>query len=263
VSGVEVEWGKFWSGERRQRVELPAYPFQRQRYWIDVPAARQQDAPAAGQQEASAAGEARADVRQWFYLPSWLRSGEPAWAVPEESGSWLVFDEEEGVGEAVLRALGQAGRKSVRVRRGARYERAEAGSFRLEPGQAGGYEDLLEGLRQSGGLEAPLRIVHAWSSARDGEARSQGYYSLLWLVRALARRVQGQVEVLVVSRGLQEVSGQEVTAPELALLGPLRRGCWPSGRRRRRKAWWPIAGGIVGCKCTNRCESWGRGGRAG
>src|SRR6185312_704668 len=35
LSGVEIDWAGFHGGERRRRVALPAYPFERQRYWIE------------------------------------------------------------------------------------------------------------------------------------------------------------------------------------------------------------------------------------
>ena len=35
LSGVSIDWQKFHAGERRRRVPLPVYPFQRQRYWIE------------------------------------------------------------------------------------------------------------------------------------------------------------------------------------------------------------------------------------
>lgn len=35
LAGVTPDWSKFYAGESRQRVCLPTYPFQRQRYWID------------------------------------------------------------------------------------------------------------------------------------------------------------------------------------------------------------------------------------
>ncbi|HVR96985.1 MAG TPA: amino acid adenylation domain-containing protein [Thermoanaerobaculia bacterium] len=38
VAGVEVDWTGFYRGERRRRVSLPTYPFERQRYFIDRPA---------------------------------------------------------------------------------------------------------------------------------------------------------------------------------------------------------------------------------
>lgn len=36
-TGVEVDWQGFYALEQRQRVPLPTYPFERQRYWLDAP----------------------------------------------------------------------------------------------------------------------------------------------------------------------------------------------------------------------------------
>lgn len=36
TSGVEVDWAGFYAEQRRNRVELPAYPFERKRFWIDA-----------------------------------------------------------------------------------------------------------------------------------------------------------------------------------------------------------------------------------
>ncbi len=35
LAGVEVDWGAFDASERRWRVSLPSYPFERHRYWIE------------------------------------------------------------------------------------------------------------------------------------------------------------------------------------------------------------------------------------
>ncbi|KKK72396.1 hypothetical protein LCGC14_2904290, partial [marine sediment metagenome] len=35
LSGVEVDWRGFYRGERRHRLPLPTYPFERQRYWVE------------------------------------------------------------------------------------------------------------------------------------------------------------------------------------------------------------------------------------
>src|SRR4029079_11839694 len=34
-TGVPIDWSGFYAHERRRRVPLPTYPFERQRYWID------------------------------------------------------------------------------------------------------------------------------------------------------------------------------------------------------------------------------------
>ncbi|HEX8320473.1 non-ribosomal peptide synthetase/type I polyketide synthase [Longimicrobium sp.] len=39
AAGVGVDWKAFSRGERRHRVPLPGYPFERRRYWVDTPAA--------------------------------------------------------------------------------------------------------------------------------------------------------------------------------------------------------------------------------
>ncbi len=35
VAGVGIDWEAFSAGERRRRVPLPTYPFERKRYWIE------------------------------------------------------------------------------------------------------------------------------------------------------------------------------------------------------------------------------------
>jgi thioester reductase-like protein len=35
LAGVEIDWAAFAAGERRNRVPLPAYPFERRRHWIE------------------------------------------------------------------------------------------------------------------------------------------------------------------------------------------------------------------------------------
>ncbi|NJN10371.1 MAG: type I polyketide synthase [Richelia sp. RM1_1_1] len=37
LMGVQIDWSGFYSNERRHRLPLPTYPFERQRYWIDPP----------------------------------------------------------------------------------------------------------------------------------------------------------------------------------------------------------------------------------
>ena len=43
AASIQPEWKRFWSRERRERVSLPTYPFERKKHWIDPP---QRSAPA-------------------------------------------------------------------------------------------------------------------------------------------------------------------------------------------------------------------------
>ncbi len=37
LAGIQVDWSGFYAHERRRRLPLPTYPFERQRYWIEPP----------------------------------------------------------------------------------------------------------------------------------------------------------------------------------------------------------------------------------
>ncbi|HXA54866.1 MAG TPA: SDR family NAD(P)-dependent oxidoreductase, partial [Solirubrobacteraceae bacterium] len=50
VRGADVDWQKLFAGDGSQRLTLPTYPFQRERYWIGGMAAGAGDALAAGQE---------------------------------------------------------------------------------------------------------------------------------------------------------------------------------------------------------------------
>ncbi len=65
LSGARIDWSSLWAGQRRCRIPLPTYPFERQRYWIDParPAAATPASPlsreAGGRWERGTGGEAR------------------------------------------------------------------------------------------------------------------------------------------------------------------------------------------------------------
>lgn len=83
LSGVQVNWSGFYSHERRYRLPLPTYPFERQRYWIGEKAEGREKEAGGRRQEA--AGELpatlsskKSDIADWFYVRSWKRSLLPS-----------------------------------------------------------------------------------------------------------------------------------------------------------------------------------------
>ncbi|HVR99816.1 MAG TPA: condensation domain-containing protein [Thermoanaerobaculia bacterium] len=51
LAGVDAEWKGFYADERRRRVRLPTYPFERQRYWVEPGRLGAQAKPAPQRQE--------------------------------------------------------------------------------------------------------------------------------------------------------------------------------------------------------------------
>jgi acyl transferase domain-containing protein/thioesterase domain-containing protein len=214
VAGAKVDWAGFHAGERRQRVELPTYPFERQRYWIDAPKP-QKAAPIAEPAEIS------------YYRPVWKRAELPA--ANAERATWLIFADTLGLGAAIAKDLDGAGHTVVTVSAGERFAKTGKHSYVLAPANRADYDRLLEGL--VGSRHVPQRIVHLWSlvapDAPQGtenlaSAEAFSFYSLLFLAQAIgAQDLSEPMTLAIVSNGLQSVDGEPIHHPERAvLMGP-------------------------------------------
>jgi acyl transferase domain-containing protein/acyl carrier protein len=218
LSGVEVEWPGYYGAEQRRRVELPGYPFERQRCWIEPPAA-------GGGKGATELERERTEMADWFYRPVWKQAERRPRFAGGESGSWLLFADESGVGEELRRSLRAAGQEVVLVRVGGEYRRRGPQSYELNPESAADYQQLIMELAAAG--QSCARIIHLWGVTRESaglaETQARGFYSLLWLGQALGKVVSHEAELLVVTNNMQPVSGEEVVAAEKAtVLGPCR-----------------------------------------
>ncbi len=232
VSGVAINWLELHARERRRKVALPAYPFERQRYWIEPGAGA---ADVAGGDVATDAGPR--ELSDWFYVPSWKRSGfrpaeAAALAEDGDASCWLILSDDGGLGERLLDRLVAAGRRVVSVVPGPSFARLSEGRYRLRLDHAEDYGALLDELRERG--LGPDRIFHLWTLTRDpdhlagavglDELQQRGFYSLVFLAQALIRHgLDRPVAVVVISNQTQRVIGDEPLVPEkTTVLGPCR-----------------------------------------
>ena len=72
-AGVDPGFAGLFAGEERRRISLPAYPFQRSRFWIDPPKQpRGEIHPLLGLRRDSAAGETTFETQMSAATPEWL-----------------------------------------------------------------------------------------------------------------------------------------------------------------------------------------------
>ena len=209
LHGVEIDWRGFHAEERRRRVPLPTYPFERRRYWI---------APPSSQDLATAPAPPAARLpREWLYTPIWRRlaASPPGLTAPAAVAErWILFDDGGRIAAGLRAKLEGQGVEVLRIERG-------------DGCRAEGIARLLA--RSEVAPQTPLAVVHLWSAVAAGaaslaELQECGYYSLLDLARALeAQRVSAPVTVWVITSGVHEVTGEEMLAPARAtVLGPCR-----------------------------------------
>ncbi|WP_326820143.1 type I polyketide synthase [Streptosporangium sp. NBC_01756] len=183
-------------GAAGRRVPLPAYPFERRRYWIDADPADQAAA-------APVRRRGPLPLADWFAVPTWRQ------AAPDLRRADL--------GDCVVLADGPRGRELVTELRARGVTVRVAG-----PGDHGAV--LAEGV--------PARIVHAL--ALDGlpadggitatwDAQERGFFSLLDLVQALAGAGAADgIHLDVVSSGTSDAQGP-LLRPEHATIAGIAR----------------------------------------
>lgn len=225
LAGVEIDWAAFYGDERRHRVALPTYPFEHKRYWIEP----QKNARA----RQSSIGK-KSDISDWFYVPSWKRSMHPK---PLESGNliniaapWLIFMDDYGVGEALVRRLTAQGQEVIQVAKAECFKQNGETLYTINPAIKEDYFTILKSLQA--GNKMPEKIVHLWSLTADEQAASDelffrhmqenGFYSLIYLSQALTdENLTNPVQLWVVSDHLQQVESTDVFYAEKApLLSP-------------------------------------------
>ena len=225
LAGVDVDWESFHAGERRRRLPLPTYPFERRRYLVEGSAMRR---PAGAARPALPAGKLAID--DWFHIPVWKQSRRPAARRDGQQETLLVLADETGLAGRIAHLLERDGATVVTVRPGQEFLRLGDATYTIDPTSRGDYEALLKHLRLL--KRTPRRILHAWSVTapdsaairlkRLAEAQDAGFFSLLYLAQALGGQPGDQpVEIIALSNGMQAVLGGELTCPEKAtLLGP-------------------------------------------
>ena len=116
-SGVVVKWDKNYEGEQRQRVELPTYPFERERYWLD-----EQRSAERGQSHHEPELNRQPNLTDWFYAPIWKQSKWPLLsnreAVDLEHSTQLIFIDESRLCSTLVERLQQDGRRVISVKQG-------------------------------------------------------------------------------------------------------------------------------------------------
>lgn len=212
--GIPVNWSNFYASERRYRIPLPTYPFERQSYWIE-PARKSNQLPATNQK--------KPNIGDWFYIPAWKQAITPQ---PVKSAKQvLVFAETTQVSTQIAKRLESEGNKVVTVWQGEQFSKLNESEYTINPRQPDDYDSLIKELQFSG--QIPDAILHLWSITATEETTSgieffencqnTGFYSLLFLAQSLSKQnITQLVDILVVTNNIHDVTGLEKLNPEKA-----------------------------------------------
>jgi acyl transferase domain-containing protein/acyl carrier protein len=213
---LKPDWNAFSQDQKRRKIQLPTYPFERQHFWINPHPSY----------VATAATSRRPDISDWFAIPSWKRGASVPLAEPAAEQCWLVLIDDSGVGTQLAQWLQAHRQHVVTLIPASAYTRRKPDIYEVRPTVKADYDAVLDDLEMANSL--PSRVVHLWmvgegyEEATD-EVLERGFYSLLALTKALGDRGVDSCHLDVVSSGLQEVVGSEILSPaKAATIGPVK-----------------------------------------
>lgn len=150
VAGVEIAWERLFRG-RHQVIDLPHYPWQRQRL-----------RPTAIADYRSETKGSVGSLHDALFETQWVPVRETAWqkdAAPSMSEHWVLFADGGGLGERVASYLQSAGCRTTIARQGQAFSVDDGGqNVEMRPEQLEDYERLLAvpGRRST-------HIIHLWA----------------------------------------------------------------------------------------------------
>jgi acyl transferase domain-containing protein len=222
LSGIEVNWSALYPferhpNERRQRVPLPTYPFERQYYWIEP------QAETNNSQEKPQQPQKKSNLAEWFYVPSWKRSTLPKLSSNTERKCWLIFVDKIGLGEKIVQRLIAENQVVAEVRIGEKFIQLTETLFEINPENFDDYQYLIKILKQNNFV--PNEILHFWGTESADNLNStleidfesyqnKGFYSLLALVQAITQQnIDTLVKLTTVTNNIHDVLGTEPLNP--------------------------------------------------
>jgi acyl transferase domain-containing protein/acyl carrier protein len=209
--GVGIDWTGFDRDYRRQRVPLPTYPFERQRFWCDE-------------------ADDVVSPRQSEHIPAYrLRWQDDTGSLPRrderkrEAGYWIIFADHDGIGERLGHLLEAHDQACVYVTAGNAIARVSPTRWIVNPELPADFSRLIEDMAQ---FAACAGIVFAWScqGSRAAEPSADELMAsqmhscggALRLIQALAMRGECKVPLWLLTRNAVAERSGRPEVPDLS-----------------------------------------------
>jgi acyl transferase domain-containing protein/acyl carrier protein len=222
LAGVAIDWGNFSASQQHQRVPLPTYPFERQRYWIES------NPPYQGGIKGGS------NIADWFYIPTW--KSIPLFNTSSKSKeNYLIFTDGSQIGEQIIKELSKQGEITA-VYSGEQFNQDD-NKYAIAPNNPEDYHFLFKAIAESGNI--PTKIIYLWSlknqeikSLADSQSpirssqinnETQDFWSLIYLAQAIPQQLSNNIQLIVTTNNFYDIIGNETLSYDSAtLLGALK-----------------------------------------
>ena len=218
LTGVQIDWDQLYENQRRLRVSLPTYPFERKRYWL------KSGKPVTG--EAAMVSETirkNPDISHWFYMPVWKQMPIPR--APEKTFKkgkvWMILKDQTGLSTQIIAQLKDQSKAVIILDKSRTFEKKSDTHYSIRIDQYDDFLQVISDLKENDLL--PDNILHLWNvivrMVPEGfeETVRTAYLSLLHLVQAMAaNHITKKIYLGIFSNNMFNITGYEPIIPGLA-----------------------------------------------
>lgn len=209
--GYAIQWECLYHGEKRMRIPLPFYPFEKTYHSITL--GKKSDS-----RESDNIIRKNPDLSKWFHVLSWKRS--PV-SMQQESikGSLLIYDNNR---DDITRMISNEKQHVITINKGTSFEFITDEKYKINPASGDDYALLFEHLAQRGIKIS--RLIHAWTFGECSESidreeirrqQSPGFYCMMHSIQELGKSgaLAEALTITYVTDHLFEVIGGEKVDP--------------------------------------------------
>ncbi|NJR16416.1 MAG: SDR family NAD(P)-dependent oxidoreductase [Calothrix sp. CSU_2_0] len=205
LAGIKVDWSKFHS-QKRQRVPLPTYPFERQRYWIDLhPSSDMAAIPNEMPQK-------QEDISNWFYLPSWQQTPLLYPSEQPKKQRYLLFCHCSNFAKELQQHLQTTEQEVITVIPGDSFNQ-EGNNYAIALDNPDDYQRLWQQLQANNTI--PDVIIYGLGftesihkSRNTNNLEIGNFASLMWIIQAFSPSSQ-PLRLCILTQQVQNVLGTE------------------------------------------------------
>jgi iturin family lipopeptide synthetase A len=222
--GIEPCWTSFYEIERRRRIALPTYVFDKVKYPAHVDPYKM-----IAETMASNLPAKLTELSQWFHVPVWkLLPVSRKYPLNESGRCVLLFADPEGIVNGLAEEIARSGGKVIYVAPGKRFYEKSPFWFEIDAEREGDYRALFSSLKSH--ELYPDVVVHAWnltSEAEPGYSDSSFtafFYSLVEVARSYqAVETDADKRLVVLTNHVQAVMDDtEISGMKSMSLGLLK-----------------------------------------
>ena len=219
MNGGNINWSTYYKDEKRVKLSLPVYPFQRAAYSIDF---SQTNFNSAIKQNTR-----YSKTENWYSVPSWKRTAHIDMINTTEKSEqvWLLIKDNYYLGDTIEKQLTDSGSIVISVASGETYKKESSNSYIVNLFEKEDFNRLISDIKEDGNsIDNVVYLKNYREKLREltednfNKIEHETFFSILYLMQAFyATNQLKETHLSVVANGTFDIIGGEVYSPENAL----------------------------------------------